>query len=321
MFQFQNRSQLQPKKVPSSNIFTDFKVKKPFFRNDSEVTCSICKFDFPTKNHLLFCRCTDSKMQVCDNCYLSCTEQICSKIMICPCCLTQVSYENHEQTMSHLEKQSLSKLQQFRMVIPNLLYVIGIPKKYGQENTVRMNKFFGQYGKITRVLINNQTKDYYEQQGQCAVYIWYESIESVAIALKCLNGLRIGQGTLKCSFGTSKYCMNFLKEAHCDSKLDGNQSCPFIHKIERRRDKVIQDDFEFKDWVQQQDKIVENFMAKMNLRQLGSKNEFYKTSADPINHQGLPSPGYVLGQNFRSIKGQKVSIIEFMKFDHCFEQK
>jgi hypothetical protein len=45
--------------------------------------------------------------------------------------------------MSHLEKQSLLKLQQFRMVIPNLLYVIGIPKKYGQENTVRMNKFFG----------------------------------------------------------------------------------------------------------------------------------------------------------------------------------
>ena len=49
------------------------------------------------------------------------------------------------------------------MVIPNLLYVIGLPKKFGYENIVKMNKFFGQYGQISRVLINNQTKDYYEQ--------------------------------------------------------------------------------------------------------------------------------------------------------------
>jgi CCR4-NOT transcription complex subunit 4 len=81
-----------------------------------------------------------------------------------------------------------------------------------------MHKFFGQYGRISRILINSQTKDYYEQQGQCAVYIWYDSSVNVAIALKCLNGLKIGGGsgaTLKCSFGTSKYCMNFLKEAQC----------------------------------------------------------------------------------------------------------
>jgi hypothetical protein len=103
------------------------------------------------------------------------------------------------------------------MVIPNLLYVIGLPKKYGHENVIKMQKFFGQYGNISRVLINNYTKDYYEQQGQCAVYIWYDSPINVAIALKCLNGLKIGgasgNSTLKCSFGTSKYCMNFLKEA------------------------------------------------------------------------------------------------------------
>jgi CCR4-NOT transcription complex subunit 4 len=161
---------------------------------------------------------------------------------------------------------------------------------------VKSNKFFGQYGKITRVLINSQTKDYYEQQGQCAVYIWYESTPSVALALKCLNGLKIGQGTLKCSFGTSKYCMNFLKEAHCDSKSDENSCCPFLHYIERRRDKVIQDDFEFKDFLQQQDKIVEKFMARMSLKQLKSKNDFYKTTVDPIGKQGLPSPSFLLGQ-------------------------
>ena len=81
--------------------------------------------------------------------------------MTCPTCKHELTYE-HSDSLGHREKQNLMSLQQFRMVIPNLLYVIGLPKKYGQESTVRKDKFFGQYGKITRVLINSQTKDYYE---------------------------------------------------------------------------------------------------------------------------------------------------------------
>jgi hypothetical protein len=53
--------------------------------------------------------------------------------------------------------------------------------------------------------------------------------------------------TLKCSVGTSKYCANYLSNAHCDSFNDGK--CPFIHYLERRRDKVVQDDLEFKDYL------------------------------------------------------------------------
>lgn len=69
------------------------------------------------------------------------------------------------QYFSHQEKLALNKLSQFRMVIPNLLYVIGLPRRFGREDILRQPKFFGQYGKITRVLINSQTKDFYEQQG------------------------------------------------------------------------------------------------------------------------------------------------------------
>lgn len=80
------------------------------------------------------------------------------------------------------------------------------------------------------------------------MYVWYESPVNVAIALRCLNGLKIvySNSTLKCSFGTSKYCSNFLKESSCDPS---QTACPFLHYIERRRDKVIQDDFEFKDFI------------------------------------------------------------------------
>ena len=52
-----------------------------------------------------------------------------------------------------------------------------------------------------------------------------------------------GKYTLKCSFGTSKYCANFLNNAHCDSFFDGK--CPFIHYLERRRHLVIEDDSDY----------------------------------------------------------------------------
>ena len=49
---------------------------------------------------------------------------------------------------------------------------------------------------------------------------------------------------LKCSFGTSKYCSNFLGNGYCKAFVDG--SCPFIHYLERQRDKVVEDDPQFK---------------------------------------------------------------------------
>ena len=68
-----------------------------------------------------------------------------------------------------------------------------------------------------------------------------------------MNGLKTSDGgTLKCSVGTSKYCSNFLSYNRCES-LVTKGSCPFIHYLERRRDKVIEDDNEFKEYLGVQD--------------------------------------------------------------------
>lgn len=134
---------------------------------------------------------------------------------------------------------------------------------------------------------------------------------SVAIALKCLNGLKLPgyqkqskavnkrqaryneflaqNSTLKCSFGTSKYCLNFLKEASCES-----EACPFLHYVERRRDKVIHDDAEFKDFVNTQDRIVQNFMSVLELDSVRTKNDFYEgCDKDVMEELGLPSPEFI----------------------------
>ena len=71
----------------------------------------------------------------------------------------------------------------------------------------------------------------------------------LSLFTQCLNGLQLSDGnTLKCSFGTSKYCANYLAYAQCETH-ETKGSCPFIHKLERHRDKVIEDDNEFKDYL------------------------------------------------------------------------
>jgi hypothetical protein len=76
-----------------------------------------------------------------------------------------------------------------------------------------------------------------------------------------LNGLKLGNKyALKCSFGTSKYCANFLKDSVCESFEDEGKTCPFLHYLERSRDKVIQDDPEFREYLGTQDIIANNFL-------------------------------------------------------------
>lgn len=98
-------------------------------------------------------------------------------------------------------------------------------------------------------MINYNPRDAYE--GKVAVYVHFSDPSEVAVSIKCLNGLKISDGsTLKCSFGTSKYCANFLSNSTCEALEREEGKCPFIHHLERRRDKVIQDDDEFAEWLQ-----------------------------------------------------------------------
>ena len=183
-------------------------VPKAKLDDERTLVCSLCQFQFPTHKHLVRCEPCSRHGRTFQACH-ECMESYYARFngghrkprfpFFCPCCSTDLFMVNSLDTMfngqqshlNHSEKAQLSKLSQFRMVIPNLLYVIGLPKRFGREDLLRSQKFFGQFGKISRVLINNYTKDFYEQQGQCAVYIWYESQLNVAVALKCLNGLRL----------------------------------------------------------------------------------------------------------------------------------
>ena len=90
--------------------------------------CTICNFDFPFSKHLGYCsNCCDGGLQtiqVCKGCSMDDKDA-------CPVCYKDVLTWN--QDFVHIDKMKINMLGQFRMVIPCLLYVIGLPKKYGTE--------------------------------------------------------------------------------------------------------------------------------------------------------------------------------------------
>ena len=215
------------------------------------------------------------------------------------------------------EKQRVKKLLEYRIVKDSLLYVIGVPKAYADVDLLRSKNHYGQFGTVQRIVINHNPKKENDSfcrvyESQVAVYLHYASNVEVAMAIKCLNGLRVGGNSnfvLKCSFGTSKYCANFLSNGSCDAYKDGK--CPFIHYLERRRHMVIQDDTEFKDFLSIQDSIASEFCEA-----LGLSADFTAEAKEWSLKRGLPGPSQVWGLTQEQIlqKAAKNKLISQVKF-------
>jgi hypothetical protein len=71
----------------------------------------------------------------------------------------------------------------------------------------------------------------------------------------------------------------------CENNQQGR--CPFIHYLERRRDKVIEDDFEFKEFLALQDTIASDFCQVLNVSRMNTLQAFDINLGfpDPFNGQ------------------------------------
>jgi len=79
------------------------------------------------------------------------------------------------------DSYGIDKLLTYRIVRENYLYVIGLPATLADEELLKQERLFGQYGKVLGVVINDKPKGY--ACGQVAVYIKYEHPLSVALAI------------------------------------------------------------------------------------------------------------------------------------------
>ena len=105
--------------------------------------------------------------------------------------------------------------------------------------TLRSSDYFGQYGRITKMLLVKRTPP----GGQIPIlglYITYYRREDAARAIQAVDGAPSPSGggaTMRASYGTTKYCIAFLRGVSC-----ANHGCMDLHEWGDEKDCFTKED-------------------------------------------------------------------------------
>lgn len=135
---------------------------------------------------------------------------------------------------SPLSREQLLPLINSRILQKNLAYFIGLSSNLLQkENQLKSVEYFGQYGTITKLVLNkNKTYNSNGPNGPSfACYVTYSNEKESSLAILSMENSIIDNHIIKASFGTTKYCLNFLRNSVCN-----NKDCIYLHYIADKKD-------------------------------------------------------------------------------------
>lgn len=118
-------------------------------------------------------------------------------------------------------------LTNMRILQKNLVVVVGLPLRLADSKVLKKDEFFGKFGRVQKVIVN-QTTSYAGPQGPSATaYVTYlKSIDALR-AIKLTNNILIDGRRLKARLGFTKYCSQFIKNIACRK-----QGCIYLHKLD-----------------------------------------------------------------------------------------
>jgi CCR4-NOT transcription complex subunit 4 len=138
---------------------------------------------------------------------------------------TQAALQKEKQK-AEADNLSRKHLAGLRVVQKNLVYVTGLSPNFQEDKllqTLRGDEYFGQYGKIIKIVVSKAKDTSYPQS--VGVYVTYERKEDAATCISMVNGAKNGDRTLRAQFGTTKYCSAYLRGENCS-----NRQCMFLHE-------------------------------------------------------------------------------------------
>lgn len=98
-----------------------------------------------------------------------------------------------------------------RVVQRNLVYVTNLAMSIAKEDILKSASYFGQYGKILKVVVNKNTVYQSPQGPSVSCYITYHRADEALLAIVSVDGATLQGRIVRASFGTTKYCQHFLK--------------------------------------------------------------------------------------------------------------
>ncbi|KAL6307964.1 hypothetical protein BKA93DRAFT_726639 [Sparassis latifolia] len=150
--------------------------------------------------------------------------------------------KQRERERKELDALNRRHLANVRVVQRNVVYVVGLGPRFAKEElipTLRSNEYFGQYGKISKIIIVKRTPP----GGRAPVvglYITYNRREDAARAISSVDGAQSpggGSDIMRASYGTTKYCMAFLRGVSCP-----DHSCMNLHEWGDEKDCFTKED-------------------------------------------------------------------------------
>lgn len=143
---------------------------------------------------------------------------------------------------SNIDRKALKNNDNIRIIKRNLVYVIGLDPKISNKETLVKKEFLGQYGKITKMLVNSG-KAYTSNSNQgpsYSAYITYSTEQEAALAILSIDSSNYNGKQIKAAFGTTKYCAFYLKKVTCP-----NKECVYIHSVQDKSNIISKESADF----------------------------------------------------------------------------
>jgi len=133
--------------------------------------------------------------------------------------------EAQKREVESLNRKHLAGL---RVVQKNLVYVVGLSPGIKEDEilaTLRGDKYFGQYGKILKIVVSKaKPGESGQNSNSLGVYVTFEKNDDAQRCINAVNGSQNGERVLRAQLGTTKYCSAFLRGEACN-----NKQCMFLH--------------------------------------------------------------------------------------------
>ncbi|XP_017886392.1 CCR4-NOT transcription complex subunit 4 isoform X6 [Ceratina calcarata] len=117
-------------------------------------------------------------------------------------------------------------LANVRVVQKNLVFVVGLPLRLADADMLKRHEYFGKFGKIHKVVINQSTSYAGSQGPSASAYVTYQRQEDALRAIEAVNNVVMDGRTIKTSLGTTKYCSHFMRNQPCPKP-----DCMYLHDL------------------------------------------------------------------------------------------
>ena len=134
----------------------------------------------------------------------------------------------------------LQNLQNVRIIQKNLVYLIGLSKSLiSLDNKLKNYEYLGQYGHIEKFVINKlKTYNSTNPNGPSySCHITFSNSSESSLCILALDNMIIDNHIIKASYGTTKYCLNYLKNNVCHNKY-----CLYLHERANKNDLISREE-------------------------------------------------------------------------------